>query len=157
MGTRSRLRVCRLDAATQVLVDIGYSDTTTNKIADCAGVSIGSLYEYFPGKEAIFAELPRPEERKLFDIAMSFGEPKSIRDLIRKHHSSYVKFIRTNLTLHVALLNEVPHFAVDEKEPHIHKVYFPWVVEFFRSHQEELRPFKDITQLVEFTSVRLNI
>ena len=30
---------------------------TTNRIADLAGVSIGSLYQYFPNKQAILAEL----------------------------------------------------------------------------------------------------
>jgi AcrR family transcriptional regulator len=46
-----------LRAAARVLVRRGYAGTTTNHIAAAAGVSIGSLYEYFPGKEAIVAAL----------------------------------------------------------------------------------------------------
>ena len=46
-----------LDAAAQVLAEEGYPASTTNKIAERAGASIGSLYEYFPSKEAIFAAL----------------------------------------------------------------------------------------------------
>ena len=45
-----------LEAGTQLLLTIGYDKASTNKIAEKAGVSIGSLYEYFPGKEAIFAD-----------------------------------------------------------------------------------------------------
>lgn len=52
---------CRavLEAAARILVSSGPAAVTTNALADLAGVSIGSLYRYFPGKEAIFAELVR--------------------------------------------------------------------------------------------------
>lgn len=46
-----------LEASAQLLAELGYAGTTTNGIAERAGVSIGSLYEYFPGKDAIFAAL----------------------------------------------------------------------------------------------------
>lgn len=44
-------------AAAQVLVERGYARATTNRIAEAAGVSIGTLYQYFDGKDAIFDEL----------------------------------------------------------------------------------------------------
>ena len=46
-----------LQAAEEVLVDKGYAAATTNRIAARAGVSIGSLYQYFSGKDAVFSEL----------------------------------------------------------------------------------------------------
>lgn len=46
-----------LDAAAQVLVEEGFDRATTNGIARRAGVSIGSLYQYFPNKEAVVAAL----------------------------------------------------------------------------------------------------
>ncbi len=46
-----------LDAAAQVLVEQGFERATTNGIASRAGVSIGSLYQYFPNKEAVVAAL----------------------------------------------------------------------------------------------------
>ena len=46
-----------LDAAAQVLLRHGYEKATTDRIAERAGVSIGSVYEYFPNKESIFAAL----------------------------------------------------------------------------------------------------
>jgi AcrR family transcriptional regulator len=42
-------------ACARLLVRHGYERVTTNHIADEAGVAIGSLYEYFPGKDAIVA------------------------------------------------------------------------------------------------------
>jgi AcrR family transcriptional regulator len=54
---RSRFMVDTiLEAATRVFDDEGTAGTT-NRIADLAGVSIGSLYQYFPNKQAILAEL----------------------------------------------------------------------------------------------------
>ncbi len=44
-------------AAAQVLVKHGYAHATTNRIAAVAGVSIGTLYQYFDGKDAIFDAL----------------------------------------------------------------------------------------------------
>lgn len=44
-------------AAARLLASHGYAEVTTNHIAVAAGVSIGSLYEYFPGKDAIVAQV----------------------------------------------------------------------------------------------------
>jgi AcrR family transcriptional regulator len=46
-----------LDATTRVLVKHGFDGLTTNAVAKVAGVSIGSLYQYFPNKEALVAAL----------------------------------------------------------------------------------------------------
>jgi AcrR family transcriptional regulator len=48
-----------LEAATRVFVKEGYAKATTNRIAKAAGVSVGSLYQYFPSKDAIAVELLR--------------------------------------------------------------------------------------------------
>jgi AcrR family transcriptional regulator len=44
-------------AAARLLAARGYGEITTNHIAAAAGVGIGSVYEYFPGKDAIVAEV----------------------------------------------------------------------------------------------------
>ena len=46
-----------LDAVARLLVDSGYAKATTNHIAERAGVSIGTLYQYFPTKDAVIAAL----------------------------------------------------------------------------------------------------
>jgi len=57
---RSRFTVdAILEAAADILVRNGYDRLTTNRIADRAGVNVASLYQYFPGKEAVVAELRR--------------------------------------------------------------------------------------------------
>ncbi len=46
-----------LDATAHILVRDGYEGLSTNRVAERAGVSIGSLYQYFPGKESLIGEL----------------------------------------------------------------------------------------------------
>lgn len=46
-----------VDACSQVLASRSYEELTTNGISERAGVSIGTLYEYFPNREAIVAAL----------------------------------------------------------------------------------------------------
>ncbi|WP_028933698.1 TetR/AcrR family transcriptional regulator [Pseudonocardia spinosispora] len=51
--TRRRI----LTAAAQVFAEHGYAAGTTNRIAERARISVGSLYQYYPNKDAILLEL----------------------------------------------------------------------------------------------------
>lgn len=51
---RAKERIGRiLDAAEQMFVEVGYSGATTNQVANRAGTSIGSVYEFFRNKQAL--------------------------------------------------------------------------------------------------------
>jgi AcrR family transcriptional regulator len=54
-----------LEATARVLIKHGFDGCTTNAVASAAGVSIGSLYQYFPNKEALVAALA---ERHIEDV-----------------------------------------------------------------------------------------
>lgn len=55
---RSRALVERvLDEAARIFEERGYAGTTTNHVAEAAGISIGSLYQYFPNKDALLVGL----------------------------------------------------------------------------------------------------
>ena len=58
-----------LEAAAQVLEAGGLRGFNTNAVAARAGVSIGSLYQYFPGKDAVMAALVRHEAAR-FEAAL---------------------------------------------------------------------------------------
>lgn len=62
--------VAVIEATAQLLAEEGYARLTTNHIAERAGVSIGSLYQYFPGKEAIVAQVA---EKMVNDVLADFG------------------------------------------------------------------------------------
>lgn len=58
-----------LEAAAQILEGQGIDAFNTNLVAERAGVSIGSLYQYFPGKDALLIALMRREKERLGDDA----------------------------------------------------------------------------------------
>ncbi|MFO1100858.1 MAG: TetR family transcriptional regulator [Xanthobacteraceae bacterium] len=57
-----------LDAAVQVLAQEGAQRFTTARVAEKAGVSVGSLYQYFPNKAAILFRLQSDEWRQTTDL-----------------------------------------------------------------------------------------
>lgn len=59
-------RAAVLEAATQILEREGEARFTTNHIAERAGVSIGTLYQYFSRKEDILIALAREEMERLY-------------------------------------------------------------------------------------------
>lgn len=72
-----------LTAAAQILEREGMAGLNTNAVAERAGVSVGTLYQYFPGKEAIAAELVRRIKAQLLDDlsgALVAARGKSLRE-----------------------------------------------------------------------------
>jgi AcrR family transcriptional regulator len=60
-----------LTAAARVLVSGGYEAATTNRIAEAAGISVGSLYQYFPNKESIVAALFERHSAAMWEVFAS--------------------------------------------------------------------------------------
>jgi AcrR family transcriptional regulator len=108
-----------LDAAVRVLKREGFSALTTNRIAEVAGVSVGSLYQYFPEKRGIFEalhqrhinEIDRIVENTLVEHAGS-----SLDVLIRAMVEAMVDAHATDAELYELLTTEVPHRAGGARE-----------------------------------------
>ncbi|MBN9531451.1 MAG: TetR/AcrR family transcriptional regulator [Alphaproteobacteria bacterium] len=67
-----------LEGAAHILRRDGLGGFTTNHIAERAGVSIGSLYQYFPGKEAILAELIRRKRAALLGAFQTIAADEAL-------------------------------------------------------------------------------
>ena len=76
-----------LEAAARILEERGFAGYTTNAVAERAGVSVGSLYQYFPGKDALTVALIERETAALLaDMAEVPNEPSfeaRLRRMIR--------------------------------------------------------------------------
>ena len=57
-----------LNATAQVLNDVGLERLSTNKVAKRAGVAVGSIYQYFPNKEALIDALVENRMHKLGEL-----------------------------------------------------------------------------------------
>nr|WP_246023607.1 TetR/AcrR family transcriptional regulator [Nocardia yunnanensis] len=100
-----------LDAAAQVFAEFGYGAGTTNRIADRAGVSIGSLYRYFPNKDAILrALMDRHLEAgaALYQERLAAGLPPPLDDALRLIVRATIDNHRDDPRLHRVLFEEAP-------------------------------------------------
>ena len=139
-----------LDAGARILVEVGYAKASTNLIAETAGISIGSLYEYFPGKEAIFAELRRREGLKTYHMLVDEPRPTTPEGVLEHLVTTYIARFRDQRELLVALENEVPRFAIADAERAIMDEYMPMSDEFLERHRSELAPVYETPFISEF-------
>jgi AcrR family transcriptional regulator len=83
---RGRRTVARiLDAAAERFAAVGYDATTTTQIAERAGVSVGSLYQFFPDKEVLLDALAERHTGGIDQIlaaSTSLGEDASLADIV---------------------------------------------------------------------------
>jgi AcrR family transcriptional regulator len=103
-----------LDATVRLLKRSGSGGITTNRIAEVAGVSIGSLYQYFPNRGAIFNALHQRHidqiDRMIQDVVVEHARA-SLKDLVRAIIEAMVKFHAIDPALPELLMTEVPHRA----------------------------------------------
>lgn len=105
-----------LEAGARLMFTIGYDKASTNKIAEKAGISIGSLYEYFPGKDAIFAEIRRRQDHRYARLVQAEPVRATFRETLRLNIKTYIRLALSNIELHAALVRDVPKFATSEAE-----------------------------------------
>ena len=99
-----------LEAATRVFVKEGYSKATTNRIATAAGVSVGSLYQYFPSKDAIAVELLRRYREGLVELIgtrLGAATPETFASVVRELLSDLLHAEGINPALHRVLIEQV--------------------------------------------------
>jgi AcrR family transcriptional regulator len=117
---RSRATVeAILEATTHILVRDGYAKLTTNRIAERAGVNIASLYQYFPGKEAIVAELRRrhgAEQRAEVREVLARSSASSLESTIRSLVSSGIAGHARAPRLHRVFTEELPALGYRDVE-----------------------------------------
>ncbi len=102
-----------LDAAARLFAAAGYARTTTNHIAERAGVSIGSLYEYFPSKDAILValterHLAEAEERLAAELAAVRRPGMTLAAVVRRLVDVMVALHARDPGLQRVLFEEAP-------------------------------------------------
>jgi len=103
-----------LDATARVLTTTGYDRASTNRVAMAAGVSVGSLYQYFPSKEALVAALATRHNAKMSALVRAkLAElaaapmPVAVRAMIDAMFAAHA----VDPKLHKVLIEEVPRIG----------------------------------------------
>ena len=140
---RSRATVDAIvDATARVLVRDGYDALSTNRVAREAGVSVGSLYQYFPGKEALVAAVMERHASRLQEhIAARMAEaaPGATAEEVA------TELIRAMLTaqmaeprLHRALVEQVPRIGALRRLHELFGNYERLVEAWLEQHAERI-------------------
>lgn len=102
-----------LRATAHILKTKGFAACSTNAVAKKAGVSIGSLYQYFPSKEALVAALAEEHAREGYALLLetirdAAEQPRSIQELVRHYIGALVRLHANDPELHRVLMEQVP-------------------------------------------------
>lgn len=109
---RARITVDAIvEAAARVVSQVGLDRASTNRIAEVAGVSIGSLYQYFPGKTALMAAvIEREAEADLDAMREVFADCSTLPlpETIDRTIEHFVHRFARNPALYRWMLTYVP-------------------------------------------------
>jgi AcrR family transcriptional regulator len=152
---RSRATVDALvEATARILVKEGFDKASTNRIADVAGVSVGSLYQYFPSKEALVAAVIERHQQEIMqtvrgELAEVLDQP--VEQAVRKLVAVAVKAHRVNPRLHRVLAEQIPRVGKLEKLETFNRENYTLFRTYLERHRDELRV--DDLELASFVCV----
>lgn len=121
---RSRAMVERiLGAGREVLLERGYERTSTSRIAKQAGISPGSLYQYFPNKEAVLTEvLDRYVEDLHHRITDAFMANLTDADIVPRTITALLDALEAQAPLLRVLYEQLPHTADKQRNEFVRRV-----------------------------------
>jgi AcrR family transcriptional regulator len=139
---RSRATVdALLEATARVLMKEGYDRASTNRIAEVAGVSIGSLYQYFPSKEALVAAVidrHTQEVSQLTRKALVKVAARPIEVAAREFVSVAIDAHRINPKLHGVLAEQIPRVGRLENIEANQQEAYALVRSYLEAHRDEI-------------------
>jgi AcrR family transcriptional regulator len=140
---RSRATVDALvEATARILVREGFDKASTNRIAEVAGVSVGSLYQYFPSKEALIAAVIDRHSQEISqtvrgELADAMNQP--VEQAVRQLVAVAVKAHRVDPRLHRVLAEQIPRVGKLENVETFNREYFVLFRNYLETHRDELR------------------
>lgn len=136
---RSRATVDALvEATARILVREGFDKASTNRIAEVAGVSVGSLYQYFPSKEALVAAVIDRHRQDILQVVrgeLARAAQQPLEEGVRTLVAVAVKAHRVDPKLHRVLAEQIPRVGKLEKAETFSRENFA----LFRAYLENLR------------------
>ena len=132
-----------LTAAAHILEKEGFDAATTNRVAVKAGVSIGSLYQYFPNKESLVRALNDRHTKEILDLLRKrFGELREapLESSVRAIVQTMVEVHRVNPALHRVLVNIVPSIGGLAETRVVEDAAAALLSQFLKARAADLRP-----------------
>ena len=140
---RSRVTVDALiEATARILVREGFDRASTNRIAAQAGVSVGSLYQYFPSKEALVAAVIDRHHQELMQVVRGVLADVAVQPLeqgVRTLVTVAIKAHRIDPRLHRVLTEQIPRTGRLEKVEAFSRENYAMFRTYLEAHRDEIR------------------
>jgi AcrR family transcriptional regulator len=130
-----------LKATARVLVKHGYEGLNTNRIAEVAGVSVGSVYQYFPNKEALVVRVMERHHEKIRAIVidhLSRLQEATLETVVATLVRAMLDAHRVEPKLHQVFMEQVPRLGALKRLRDQHAAYEPLVTAWLEAHQEQI-------------------
>jgi AcrR family transcriptional regulator len=155
---RSRVTVDALiEATARILVRDGFDKASTNRIADEAGVSVGSLYQYYPGKEALVVAVIERHNRDLLKVvrdALLEINAQPIETGVRALVAAAIDAHRLDPNLHRVLAEQIPRTGALENVEAFNRETYGLFRSYLEDHKDEMRAIDlDLAAFVCVTSI----
>ena len=140
---RSRATVDALiEATARILVRESFDGVSTNRIADEAGVSIGSLYQYFPSKEALVAAVIDRHHEELMQVArgtLAQVAALPLEQAVRKLVTVAIAAHRVDPKLHRVLAEQIPRTGRLRNVELFNRENYTLFRTYLEGHRDEIR------------------
>ena len=139
---RSRSTVnALLEATTRILKKEGYDRASTNRIAEVAGVGIGSLYQYFPSKEALVAAVMDRHSQEISQLirsALAKAAARPIEVAAREFVSAAIDAHCVDPKLHGVLAEQIPRVGRRENTETNVREGYALIRSYLEAHRDEI-------------------
>lgn len=146
-----------MEATAQILPRLGLARTSTNKIAERAGVSVGSIYQYFPNRQAIFNYLIDREISRHFEVLsakMEAMRESPLEELVAEILSTVVELFTHRKRLRAMLFNNMGEFPAASRIQETEDRFQEMLIRLMRERAEEIsRPDHPMAAFVLVHSV----
>lgn len=140
---RSRATVDALiEATARILVRDGFDKASTNRIAEEAGVSIGSLYQYYPSKEALVAAvIERHNQQTMRVVRGALAELATlpVEQAVRSLVAIAIEAHRIDPRLHRVIAEQIPRVGQLENVETFSRDNYALFRTYLEAHRDELR------------------
>ncbi|GGY26725.1 TetR/AcrR family transcriptional regulator [Paludibacterium paludis] len=132
-----------LEATARVLAERGYAGTNTNLVAERAGVSVGSVYQYFPNKDSLIAALHERHAAQMhaaMESALASAHPRDLRGYLAAIVHAWLAAHLIEPELHRVLEKEFPFLDAPAEQSPADQGIFLRIRRLLEEHRREIVP-----------------
>lgn len=146
-----------LVAAAHILAKEGCDAVNTNRIAELAGISIGSLYQYFPCKEAIMTALIERHALKMMDLVETIllkDKDQRFKETVEKLVKESIRVAKTDEHLHHLEFDQIPDAFHLEQVSTTKRYIKSAIQDYFETKKNEVQTNDfDLTAFIFFNTL----